>query len=223
MAAGKLFTEQEAAILEEIIFHRRDVRGNRFLPDSLEEEVIDKLLLAAVHAPSVGFSQPWEFVIVKDPAIKRKVRDSFEEENNKAKELFQEERKDLYSRLKLEGITEAPVSIAVFYKPADGPVLGQTSMKEVGLYSVVCAVQNIWLMARALNLGMGWVSILNPSTVKAILGAPDSHQLVAWLCIGRVDKFLSCPELEELKWEKRKERESVVYYDTFTPKPETLS
>jgi len=215
MENGKLFTEQDAAVLEDIIIHRRDVRGNRFLQKEVEDDILDKLLSVAVHAPSVGFSQPWEFVVIKDAAIKQQVREVFDEENNKAKELFGHEKNEYYARLKLEGITEAPVNIAVFYKPSAEPVLGQTSMKETGHYSVVCAIQNIWLMARALNIGMGWVSILAPEKIKAILNAPQQHQLVAYLCIGWVDKFLSRPELEELQWERRKEMRSVVYYDKF--------
>lgn len=211
MTAGKVFTEQDAALLEEFILHRRDVRGNRFLDKVVEDEVIERLLFAALNAPSVGFSQPWEFVIVKDPFIKAQVKQTFSEENEKATDHFKEE----YTRLKLEGIIEAPVNIAVFYKPSVAPVLGQTSMEEVGLYSVVCAIQNMWLMARALNIGMGWVSILNPDKVKQILHAPEGNKLVAWLCIGYVDKFFTQPELEILQWEKRKERDAVVFFDSY--------
>lgn len=211
MTAGKVFTEQDAALLEEFILHRRDVRGNHFLDKVVEDEVIERLIFAALNAPSVGFSQPWEFVIVKDPVIKAQIKQTFSEENKKAADHFKEE----YTRLKLEGIIEAPVNIAVFYKPSAAPVLGQTSMEEVGLYSVVCAIQNMWLMARALNIGMGWVSILNPEKVKQILHAPEDNKLVAYLCIGYVDKFLAQPELEILQWEKRKERDAVVFFNSY--------
>ena len=208
--SGKLFTKEEANLLEEIILNRRDVRGNRFIDKTVEEEVIDKLLFSALNAPSVGFSQPWEFVIIKNDNIKAQIKNSFNEENLKALDSFKDEKQKEYTRLKLEGIVEAPFNIAVFYKPSENPVLGQTSMAEMGLYSVVCAVQNMWLTARSLNLGLGWVSILNPEKVKIILNAPKDNQLVAYLCIGYVDKFLEQPELETLKWEKRKEKESVV-------------
>ncbi len=214
-ATGKLFSEQETAVLEEIISNRRDVRGNRFLQKEVSAEMLDKLLSAALYAPSVGFSQPWEFVVIRNEATKKKIKESFDEENLLAKAHFDGEKGREYARLKLEGIAEAPVNIAVFYKPSSAPVLGQTSMEEVGLYSVVCAVQNMWLMARALNLGMGWVSILDPVKVKRILCAPEGHQLVAYLCIGWVEQFLTQPELEILKWEKRKERGSVVYFESF--------
>lgn len=215
MTAGKIFTEQDASLLEEFILHRRDVRGNRFLEQAVEDEILERLLFAALNAPSVGFSQPWEFVIVRDPVIKEQIKLTFSEENSKAIDLFSDKKKQQYTQLKLEGITEAPVNIAVFYKAAAGPVLGQTSMEEVGLYSVVCAIQNMWLMARALNIGMGWVSILDADKVKKILCAPETNKLVAYLCIGYVDQFFTRPELEILQWEKRKEKEAVVFYDGY--------
>lgn len=208
--SGKLFSKEEANLLEEIILNRRDVRGNRFINKTVENEVIDKLLFSALNAPSVGFSQPWEFVIIKNDYIKEQIKNSFNEENIKALDNFKDEKQKEYTQLKLEGIVEAPLNIAVFYKPSEKTVLGQTSMAEMGLYSVVCAVQNMWLTARSLNLGLGWVSILDPKKVKTILNAPKDNQLVAYLCVGYVDKFLQQPELETLKWEKRKEKESVV-------------
>lgn len=206
---GKVFTAAEAAVLQEIILHRRDVRGNRFVDRPLEPEVVERLLDAALHAPSVGFSQPWEFVLVTDMDIRRRVRASFDDARAASGPAF-EGRGDVYSRLKLEGILEAPLNIAVFYTPPAGAVLGQTSMEEVGLYSVVCAVENMWLMARALNIGLGWVSILDPEQVRGLLQAPAGHRLVAYLCVGYTDGFYDRPELELLQWEKRKEREKCV-------------
>ena len=205
----KIFTPSEAALLQEIIRHRRDVRGNRFTDKALEPEKVEQLLEAALHAPSVGFSQPWEFVLVTDRGIRRRIRESFDAVNGVAQPSFKE-RGDDYGRLKLEGILEAPLNIAVFYRPPEGPVLGQASMPEAGLYSVVCAVQNMWLMARALNIGMGWVSILDPGRVKELVGAPAGHKLVAYLCVGYTDGFYASPELELLGWEKRKERDAVI-------------
>ncbi|GGA94341.1 5,6-dimethylbenzimidazole synthase [Puia dinghuensis] len=206
---GKLFTPAEAEVLWDVIRHRRDVRGNRFIDRPVEPEVVDRLLDAALHAPSVGFSQPWEFVLVTDRQTRQRVRDSFEAANAAAQPVFGE-REDAYARLKLEGILEAPLNIAVFYVPQAGPVLGQTTMEEVGLYSVVCAVENMWLMARALNVGLGWVSILDPERVRVLLEAPAGHRLVAYLCTGYTDGFFEQPELELLRWEKRRDKEKVV-------------
>jgi 5,6-dimethylbenzimidazole synthase len=211
---GKLFTPQDVAALREIILHRRDVRGGRFIDKPVGQQEIDQLLMAALHAPSVGFSQPWDFVLIRDRSIRQQVRDSFNEVNTGAQAEFGK-RQDQYARLKLEGILEATLNMAVFYKPSSGPVLGQTAMPETGLYSVVCAIQNMWLMARALNIGLGWVSILDPEKVCRILNAPPGHQLVAYLCIGYTDGFYARPELEILEWEKRRELESVVQYDRY--------
>ena len=163
------FTSENIETLEQIILARRDVRGNRFIDKPIVQEDLDKILFAGVNAPSVGFSQPWEFVVIKDLGIRNKIKESFFEENEKAKQLFKEKKADAYTQLKLEGIIESALNIAVFYKPSIHPILGQTTMKEAGVYSVVCAIQNMWLMARALNVGLGWVSILDPNKIKTIL------------------------------------------------------
>lgn len=211
----KQFEINDVDTLKEIILYRRDVRGNRFIDKPVPANVLDDIFFAGINAPSVGFSQPWEFVLIEDLAIKLKVRESFWEENEKAKLLFEEGKLDTYTRLKLEGIIEAPVNIAVFYKPLDHPVLGQTSMREAGEYSVVCAIQNMWLMARSLNVGLGWVSILDPEKVKKALNAPDDRKLIGYLCLGYVDFFYENPELERLNWEKRKNKEEVVVLNQY--------
>jgi 5,6-dimethylbenzimidazole synthase len=212
---GKLFTEAEASILRDIMRNRRDVRGNRFVNKPVEDAVLQQLLDAALYAPSVGFSQPWEFVIIKDNAVKQQVKESFTAENEKAIPSFETAKQSLYTRLKLEGIMEAPINIAVFYKPSGRPVLGQTSMEEAGLYSVVCAIQNMWLMARALNIGIGWVSILDAEKVKEIVSAPSANKLVAYLCVGYTNGFYSQPELELLQWEERKSQQALVFYESY--------
>jgi 5,6-dimethylbenzimidazole synthase len=212
---GKLYTAEEAAVLRDIICNRRDVRGNRFIDRPVEDDVLQQLLDAAFHAPSVGYSQPWEFVLIKDPCVKKQVKESFIVENENAVPVFETGKQATYVQLKLEGIMEAPLNIAVFYKPSIKPVLGQTSMEEAGLYSVVCAIQNIWLMARALNLGIGWVSILDAEKVKRIVKAPEHNKLVAYLCVGYTDGFYTQPELELLRWEKRKVSDAVVFYESY--------
>jgi 5,6-dimethylbenzimidazole synthase len=154
-------------------------------------------------------------VVIRDAEIKQAVRASFESANQTAKPVFNRAGRSEYAKLKLEGITDAPVNLAVFYHPSEGPVLGQTTVEETGLYSVVCAVQNMWLMARALNIGMGWVSILDPSEVKRLLNAPPQCQLVAYMCVGYVSDFGDTPELEQIGWETRKRRAEVVHQDRF--------
>lgn len=212
---GRRFTPEEAGLLQDIILNRRDVRGNRFHRDPIPEHAVEQILEAAVNAPSVGFSQPWEFVLVRDTSRRQAIRDSFYQENCKAVDLFSGPRAELYQSLKLEGIVESPLNIAVFYKPPEQAVLGQTSMEEVGRYSVVCAIQNMWLMARTLNIGMGWVSILDPEEVKKVLQVPADRELVGYLCLGYVDEFYDAPELERLQWERRRAMQSLVHNEIF--------
>lgn len=209
------FNQSEQQTLSKIMHARRDVRGNRFSSQTVPQDAIEQILEAASCAPSVGFSQPWEFVMVNQPQTKQKVVDSFKQINQQAQARFSDEKQALYAKLKLEGIHEAPVNIAVFYRPSKLPVLGQSSMEETGRYSVVCAIQNMWLMARAMNIGLGWVSILDPNKVKSILNAPEDAELVAYLCLGYVKEFLDQPELEKLNWEKRKPIEQCVLMDSY--------
>ncbi len=203
----KEFNSQDIACLEEIIEARRDVRGNRFLNKKIDEKILDKLLTAASYAPSVGFSQPWKFVIVNDTKKRDEIYQDFLKENEKAKKIFKD--KELYSKLKLEGIKESYLNIAVLYEKSDKKVLGQTTQNKMGEYSVVCAIQNFWLMARAHNIGVGWVSILKPKRVKKILNIEKNHKLIAYLTVGYVDKFLDEPELLTLDWEKRKSMKDI--------------
>lgn len=211
----RVFTEEEQRLLEEILVHRRDVRGNRFLDTPIPQRCIDTILEAALAAPSVGFSQPWEFVLIKDKTTKQAIKETFSEETKQAALLFKEEKQKEYIKLKLEGIIEAPLNIAVFYQPKEGPVLGQTSMPNMGKYSVVCAIQNMWLMARSLNIGMGWVSILDPEKVKKVLNAPPENQLIGYLCFGYTDMFYNQPELELRKWDRKKSQKEVVVQEKY--------
>ncbi|SEB85881.1 cob(II)yrinic acid a,c-diamide reductase [Tenacibaculum sp. MAR_2009_124] len=212
----RFFNENEQDVLEEILLHRRDVRGNHFKKDSISKEDIDRILQAGLSAPSVGFSQPWEFVLIHDQKTKQAVKASFQQENEKAVHEFTDVKKQEYIKLKLEGVTEAPLNMAVFYKPKNEPVLGQTSMPNMGKYSVVCAIQNMWLMARSLNIGMGWVSILDPEQVKKILNAPSENQLIGYLCFGYTNMFYNKPELEIKKWDYKKLQEEVVIQEKYS-------
>jgi len=211
----RIFDNEEQQLLEEILLHRRDVRGNHFLNTPISQEAIDRIIQAALAAPSVGFSQPWEFVLVRDQKTKQAVKETFSEETEKAALQFADEKQKEYIKLKLEGIMESPLNIAVFYKPKEGPVLGQTSMPNMGKYSVVCAIQNMWLMARSLNIGMGWVSILDPEKVKKVLQAPEENQLIGYLCFGYTDMFYNQPELELRKWDRKKLQKEVVIKEKY--------
>lgn len=206
------FEQQDRETLFSIIKSRRDVRGNRFINKNIPKDILEKILLSANYAPSVGFSQPWRFVIIENSDVKNRIHDDFVKENNKAKDIFKEN--DLYAKLKLEGIKEANLNIAVLYKKPKKEILGQTSQKKMGEYSTVCAIQNMWLTARSFNIGMGWISILKPKKVKKIIGLSkqerDDYKLVGYFALGYVDKFYEKPELQTLKWENKKTLDEVI-------------
>jgi len=186
------------------ILTRRDTRGD-FLPDPIPEERLSRVLMAAHHAPSVGYMQPWDFVLLRDPGMRNQVHSLFEKAHAEAAEMFEGERRDIYRRLKLEGIREAPLNICVTCdrKRAGPVVIGRTHIPTMDLYSTVCAVQNLWLAARAEGLGVGWVSILDNDALGNLIGLPKGVVPVAYLCIGQVRGFHSKPELETTGWRRR--------------------
>jgi len=201
-------TKKESKALEKIIKLRRDIRGNNFTSQKIAQKDIEKIIQAGLNAPSVGYSQPWKFVIIESQDIRNRVYDNFSKEYDKSKKYFKD--RPIYQKLKLEGIKEAPINIAIFYKKSSKKILGQTSQKKMGEYSVVCAVENIWLMARSLNIGIGWVSILKPKKVKKILEIPKEYKLIAYLCVGYVKEFSDIPELKKLHWEREKDKSEIV-------------
>ncbi len=196
------------------IFTRRDVRG-QFLPTPIPDEVLGRVLMAAHHAPSVGFMQPWNFVVVRSPEVKRRVHEVFKAANAEAAAMFEGERREIYSRLKLEGIVEAPVNLCITCdRERTGPVVvGRTHIKTMDLYSSVCAVQNLWLAARAEGLGVGWVSIFKQAELQDALGIPRSITPVAYLCLGYVSHFFDKPELETAGWLPRLPLDELVFLD----------
>src|SRR5208337_3163254 len=176
-----IFSEREREAVYEVIFNRRDVRG-QFKPDPIPEDVLTRILSAAHHAPSVGLMQPWDFIVIKNPDVKRLIKEVFEIANNEASDMFQGDRKEIYKSLKLEGIIEAPVGICITCDRArtGSVVIGRTANPEMDLYSSVCAVQNLWLAARAENLGVGWVSIIHHDNLREALNPTtilEHHEL----------------------------------------------
>jgi len=208
------FSAGERDAVYKCIFNRRDVRG-QFLPDPIPDAVLARILNAAHHAPSVGFMQPWDFIVVRDAAVKQRVRDAFETANLEAAGMFEDEKQKTYRQLKLEGIVEAPVGICITCdRSRTGPVvLGRTHQAEMDLYSAVCAVQNLWLAARVENIGVGWVSIIRPDDLRSALGIPPSIQIIAYLCVGYVAHFYQKPELETAGWLPRMPLSEVVWID----------
>ncbi|MBI1821006.1 MAG: 5,6-dimethylbenzimidazole synthase [Nitrospirae bacterium] len=200
------------------IYKRRDIR--RFLSDPLPEEVLMRILDAGHQAGSVGLMQPWNFLIIQDAGFKTQVKNSFLECNREASKVYSGEKSALYQGLKLEGIEESPVNIGVTCDfSRKGPfVLGTQTMPQTALFSTCCAIQNLWLAARAEGVGMGWVSILNPGKVKTCLGIPDPVELVAYLCLGYVESFPEKPVLETAGWEKKLPLEDFIFWNRWGEK-----
>ena len=208
------FTEEEKKGLYKAIHSRRDVRSH-FTSRPIEDEVLSKILNAAHHAPSVGFSQPWNFILIKNPNTKDRIKQSFEKEKEKSSQLIEEPKKSKYLSFKLEGIIESPINLCVTYDPSKfGPfVIGRSSIPEAGLYSVCCAIQNLWLAARTEGVGLGWVSILSNDVLKDVLELPDHVVPVAYLCLGYVDEFATKPDLETAGWLPRLGLKDVIYFE----------
>jgi 5,6-dimethylbenzimidazole synthase len=212
------FSRAEKRGVYKAIHSRRDVR--QFLPRVVGEPVLNRLLAAAHHAGSVGFMQPWSFIVITSGHVKEQVKNAFEQANVVASSVFEGERRELYSRLKLEGILEAPVNLCVTCDPTrNGPhVLWRHTIRETDVYSTCCAVQNLWLAARAEDIGVGWVSIFDPLQLRVVLGIPEHVIPVAYLCIGYVDRFSPRPELESAGWQARLELEDLIFHEQWGQK-----
>jgi 5,6-dimethylbenzimidazole synthase len=202
--------------LYKAIFSRRDVRS-RFVKRDIPDDALLRILNAAHHAPSVGFSQPWNFILIKDAGTRRQVKESFLRERDRSIRMLNSDRdrQDKYASLKLEGIMESALNICVTYDHTRfGPfVLGRTSIEDTGVYSVCCAIQNLWLAARAEGVGVGWVSILANEDLVRILDIPQHVKPVAYLCLGYVDEFAPKPDLESAGWLPRMGLSQVVCYE----------
>jgi 5,6-dimethylbenzimidazole synthase len=211
------FSPAERHAVYRCIFTRRDVRA-QFRPDPVPDAVLARLLRAAHHAPSVGFMQPWDFVVVRAGETKRQIRDAFAAAHLEAAAMFPDERRRTYQSLKLEGILEAPLGICVTCDRSrtGAVVLGRTHQPEMDLYSAVCAVQNLWLAARAENVGVGWVSIIRPEELKRILGIPQPIRVIAYLCVGYVSHFAPAPDLEIAGWLPRTPLNEVVRFERWS-------
>ena len=208
------FTQFERDAIHKVMRSRRDIRS--FLPSPIPDEVLLRILEMAHLAPSVGFMQPWNFVLISSVEIRQQVKALFDQIN--ACELARIEdpaKKELYPRLKLEGILEAPLNIAVTCDSRrDAPfVLGRAPMPQTHLFSTCLAVQNLWLAARAEGVGVGWVSILDKLAVEQLLGLPEGVDLVAYLCVGYPTEFRPRPMLEEVGWKHRQPLADLVFRD----------
>ena len=208
------FSPDERRAVYRAIYERRDIRS-QFLPKPVPDAALGRLLDAAHHGPSVGFMQPWDFIVIRDAAVRQSVHDCFVEANRQAAESYNGERRSLYDSLKLAGILEAPVNLCITCdreRPL-GAGLGRKTDPATDLYSTACAIQNLWLAARAESLGVGWVSILDFDRLRELLGIPPHLVPVAYLCLGYVSEFPPCPELEAAGWERRERLAKLIHFD----------
>jgi 5,6-dimethylbenzimidazole synthase len=205
------FSAAEQSAVYRVIAARRDVRSD-FSPRDVAEDVLMRILGAAHCAPSVGLSQPWRFIVVRDPDVRAAAHSAFKRANELAAHIYSGAQAQRYKTLRLEGILDAPVNICVLCQPTPdrGHGLGRQSMPETAYYSTICAIQNLWLAARVEGLGVGWVSIIDPADLRALFGIPTDVAVVAYLCIGYVDAFATQPDLERAGWEGRIPLSDVV-------------
>jgi 5,6-dimethylbenzimidazole synthase len=197
------FDDAFRARLRDLLIWRRDVR--RFRSDPLPAGTVERLIELACLAPSVGLSQPWRFAIVNDPARRRAVLENFRAANAEALQSYADDLAARYAELKLAGLEEAPCQLAIFADPATeiGHGLGRRTMPEMVDYSVVAAVITLWLAARAEGIGMGWISILTPAEINALLDIPETWRLIGYFCLGYPQSDDATPELERAGWEHR--------------------
>jgi 5,6-dimethylbenzimidazole synthase len=198
------------ARLRDLLLWRRDVR--RFRSDPLPNGTVEALIDLACLAPSVGLSQPWRFVIIESDKTRAAIRRNFETCNAAALASQAPQRAGLYAQLKLAGLAEAPCHLAVFAdrSTAQGHGLGRHTMPEMIEYSAVIAVHTIWLAAHAQGIGMGWVSILEPDAVAALLAVPADWKFIGYFCLGYPQADATIPELEQSGWEHRRLPSSVI-------------
>ncbi len=214
-STGK-FSDHERAAVYRVIFERRDVRLN-FLRTPIAGDVLARILTAAHHAGSVGFMQPWDFVVIRQRTTKRAVKQLFQKTNAQAALRYEGARATLYRTLKLEGVEEAPINVCVTCsRQRGGPhVLGRSTVRDTDLYSTCCAIQNLWLAARAEGIGVGWVSILDHGALKRVLSIPRPVKVLAYLCLGYVSDFATQPDLETAGWRARIPVDQLIHYESW--------
>ncbi len=219
------FSDSARRAVYEAIYRRRDIRQG-YTGDPIDHDTLARLLHAAHHAASVGFMQPWNFILIQSPERREQLWQAVDKERRSAAVIFEGEQADQFPTIKIEAIREASVIIAVTVDPSRrGPhVLGRISDENTDLYSAACAIQNLWLAARAEGFGMGWVSFYRKPDIRLILDIPHHIDPIGLLCLGPVDAFPDQPVLEQIGWGKRMplgELVGVEQWDTPEPHPES--
>lgn len=208
MSNPHAYSQAERDAVYRAIRERRDMR--HFLPDPVDPAILTRLLQAAHHAPSVGFMQPWRFIRITDHSLRQRIHQLVEAERVKTAQALQE-REDQFMKLKVEGVLDcAEVMVISLMEQREKHIFGRRTLPEMDLASVSCAIQNLWLAARAEGLGVGWVSLFEPTALKQLLGMPEDSHPVAILCIGHVEQFYSEPMLQQENWAKRADLRALV-------------
>ncbi len=212
------YSDAECAAIYRAIYERRDMR--HFLSDPVAPEVLNRLLDAAHHAPSVGFMQPWRFVRISCPDLRLAIHALVEQERLATAKALNA-REDEFMKLKVEGIMDCSVIlVAALCEHREPYIFGRRTLPDMDLASLSCAIQNMWLAARAEGLGLGWVSMFDPDALKSLLNMPADSQPMAILCLGHVAKFYEQPMLQQEQWAKRRELQTILFENSWnTPCP----
>ncbi|MFC0547164.1 5,6-dimethylbenzimidazole synthase [Kutzneria chonburiensis] len=206
--------------LYDVLYRRRDTR-REFTGEPIDPAVLDRVLRAAHAAPSVGLSQPWDFVLVSDEHVRREFRDHVLTERKIFDATLDPERAAVFDKIKIEGVLESSLGVVVCYDPGRGSpaVLGRHAIADAGLYSVCLAIENLWLAATAEGLGVGWVSFYREDFLRRLLGVPAGVRPVAWLCLGGVRDLPDVPDLERHGWRERLPLDDVVHHERYGQRP----
>ncbi|MBH0775754.1 5,6-dimethylbenzimidazole synthase [Nocardia bovistercoris] len=204
----------------EAIRIRRDVRAE-FTGDLVDEATLWRILDAAHRAPSVGNSQPWDFVVVRDRSRLDRFAAHVAEQRVAFRDALPPDRAEIFDPIKIEGITESGTGVVVTYDDTRGgpQILGRATVAETGVYSAVLAIQNLWLAATAEGIGVGWVSFYDPPFLSTLIDLPDGIRPVAWLCVGPVRNLQPVPDLERFGWRTGRPLTEAIHHETFRAAP----
>ncbi|CAM3160848.1 5,6-dimethylbenzimidazole synthase [Vibrio rarus] len=213
MKSKHSYSQVEKDAVYRTIAERRDMR--HFVDGQLEEGLLARLLTVANQAPSVGLMQPWRFIRITQPQLKQSLKSLVESERNKTAALLDERKKE-FLKLKVEGISEcAELIVVALPEGREKHIFGRRTMPDMDLASVSCAIQNMWLAARAEGIGLGWVSLFDPLALADLLNMPSDSRPIAILCIGHVEKFYEKPMLVEQQWATPETVETFLYENSW--------